>query len=216
MALDTRPARGLDGRAVTDDRPSLLWPALLAGAAFAVAAATRGGRGRALDDRVYKAVNSAHRPWLDAGMRGLTELGSIYASAGAAAAIAAGGRRREAADAMAAAGAAWLLGQGIKKAYRRARPFDSEYPGRLVIGKPRGTSWPSSHPMVLLTFADVAARNLGLGRGARRGLEGLAGLVAASRVYLGVHYPSDVAGGLLLGRALSGLWGRFVSPRFRR
>jgi membrane-associated phospholipid phosphatase len=25
-------------------------------------------------------------------------------------------------------------------------------------------------------------------------------------VYLGVHYPSDVAGGLLMGRAIAALW----------
>jgi membrane-associated phospholipid phosphatase len=76
-----------------------------------------------------------------------------------------------------------------------------------------GTSWPSAHPATLLAFVTVAARDLELSRGTRRGLAGLAGVVASSRVYLGVHYPADVVGGLLLGRAVADTWSRLVSPR---
>ena len=35
--------------------------------------------------------------------------------------------------------------------------------------------------------------------------------VAASRVYLGVHYPSDVASGLLMGRAVARIWPRWAA-----
>jgi membrane-associated phospholipid phosphatase len=69
-------------------------------------------------------------------------------------------------------------------------------------------SWPSSHPAVLTTVTRIAARELGLGPGARAGLTGLDLSVAASRVYLGVHYPSDVVSGLLIGRAVARLWPR--------
>jgi undecaprenyl-diphosphatase len=44
----------------------------------------------------------------------------------------------------------------------------------------------------------------------------LAGAVGVSRVYLGVHYPADVAGGLLLGRAVADAWTSSVSPRVLR
>ena len=193
-------------------RPGPLGTAALVAGALGLAAATAKGRGRAADDRIFKLVNSTlQHPALDRFFKGLTELGSLYASGAAAAAMALAGRRREAADAAGAAALTWVIGQGLKKAWRRNRPFQSEAPFRLLIGKPRGTSWPSSHPMVLLAFVTVAGRNLELPKGWRAALTGLAGGVAASRVYLGVHYPADVAGGMLLGRACADLWSRSVS-----
>lgn len=179
----------------------------LAGVALAIGLATRAGPGRRLDDRIYKRVNSDfEHPALDRFFSAVTELGSLYASLGAGAAVAAAGRRKEAARALGAALSMWALGQGLKKAFRRPRPWLSEAPGRLLIGKPVGTSWPSSHPAVLFAFATVAARELGLGPAARGALNAVAAAVAASRVGLGVHYPSDVVGGLLLGRAVALAW----------
>ena len=69
-------------------------------------------------------------------------------------------------------------------------------------------SWPSSHPAVLTTFSRVAARELGVGVAGRGLLSALDVAVAASRVYLGVHYPSDVASGVLIGRAVARVWPR--------
>ena len=71
-----------------------------------------------------------------------------------------------------------------------------------------GTSWPSSHPAVLLAFVTVASRQLGAGPPARTALDLLAAVVAVSRVYVGVHYPSDVAAGLLLGRGVAAAFTR--------
>jgi undecaprenyl-diphosphatase len=190
--------------------------AVLALGAVAVALATVGGRGRTVDDRLFGWVNNRpHHPALDAFFRTITELGSLWAAAAAAGAIAAGGRRRVAGDALGAAGTMWLAGQGLKRLVGRVRPYDAELPAplRLLIGKPRGSSWPSSHPAVLLAFVTVAGRDLELAAAARRAMTGLAALVGASRVYLGVHYPADVAGGLLLGRAVADVWSRTVSPK---
>jgi membrane-associated phospholipid phosphatase len=180
---------------------------MVAAAAAVGHAARRTERGRALDGDLFKAVNAGHGRTPDAVFGALTELGSLYASGAAAAVLAASGRRRAALSAAGAAGTAWLLGQGLKRAAARPRPYEDDAGGtRRMIAPPQGASWPSNHPMVLTAFTTVAARELDLGTTARAGLLGLDTAVAASRVYLGVHYPSDVVSGLLFGRALGLLW----------
>ena len=191
----------------------LTWAGLLAAGACAIGmGAMRGEEGPAVDRELFELLNRGHGPEADAFFSGITELGSFYAAGAAAGALAVTGRGRAGGRALAAAGATWLLLQGMKKVIDRPRPSDADPDGtRLMIARPHATSWPSSHPAVLTTFTRVASRELGLGALTRLGLTGVDVSVGASRVYLGVHYPSDVASGLLLGRAVARLW-----PRRRR
>ena len=184
--------------------------------ALAVSALSAGGRGQALDRAVYRAVNRGGGRLTDSFFRGVTELGSLWAAAGAALALAGARRKKEALDALGAAAAMWLLGQALKKLWRRPRPYRSLEDVRLLIAEPAGTTWPSSHPAVLLAFVTVAARDLDGSGTIKAAVVGLAGAVGLSRVYLGVHYPADVAGGLLLGRGVADLWTALVSPRILR
>jgi membrane-associated phospholipid phosphatase len=188
----------------------ITWAATLAaGGALVGHAALRTEEGREFDENLFKALNAEHEERVERFLAGVTELGSLYAAAAAASALALVGRRREGARALAGAGATWLLLQGIKRGVDRPRPFIADPEGtRRMIAEPNGTSWPSSHPAVLTTFTRVAARELGIGALGRTVLTGLDVSVAASRVALGVHYPSDVASGLLLGRAVARLWPR--------
>jgi membrane-associated phospholipid phosphatase len=198
--------------AVLTSRPASR--AVVAGlAALGVASFASRGRGRRLDHRVFRRINAGRGPAADAFFGGVTELGSIWTSVGATAALSKHGRRMEALDALGAAGATWVVGQALKRIYRRPRPYQSFRDSRLLVPEPRGDAWPSTHPAVLLAFLIVVTRNLDTALPVRAAAGGLAGVVGLSRVYLGVHLPSDVVGGMLLGRGVAEAWSAFVTPR---
>ena len=179
----------------------------LAAGAMAVEAMSSTHPGRRVDRCLFGAVNRGHGVAADAIMGALTELGAITASAGAAGVLAAAGRRGAAARGLGAATTTWVLGQALKRAYHRARPYEAlPEVVRLLIARPSGTSWPSSHPAVLLALVTAAGHDLGLSPARRAALTALACAVAGSRVYLGVHYPSDVVAGLMLGGAVGLAW----------
>lgn len=137
----------------------------------------------------------------------LTDLGSTYAAAGAAAVLWFGGRKKLARDVLGAALLAWGVAQATKPIFKRPRPYDAGEI-ELLVRKPAGLAFPSGHPALAAAMVEVTRDEL---PGAVRPmLDRMPRFVGFSRVYVGAHYPTDVIGGLLIGRAVGELWRRFA------
>ncbi len=107
--------------------------------------------------------------------------------------------RRAAVAAAASAGLAVLVGAVVSDLVDRARPFVAE-PGQLhlFIAHSADASFPSDHATASFAIAvAIVLRKRALGIAALV----LAAILSVGRVAVGVHYPSDVLAGAVLGTA---------------
>ena len=153
------------------------------------------------------------RPAADRLMYALSELGDfslIWHTAGVAEAVACSdpGVRRAVRLSTTLGVESALVNGLVKSVVRRERPsHGGERPHRLR--RPVTSSFPSGHA----SAGACAAVLLGDGRSrpVRLFWWALAALVAASRVHVRIHHPSDVVGGATIGAAIGGA-ARRLSP----
>lgn len=161
--------------------------------------------GNGFDRAVMATLGRARHPVSNAVVRGITFFGSVPGAVGVSltALALARGRPRLAWQVAVGAFGGVIAELGIKRMFRRERPTLLAHLERV-----RSTSFPSGHSMasssLYLTLAFVASRSRKLRSRRLRMLAGagaFASTIGATRIYLGVHWPTDVLGGLALGTA---------------
>ena len=191
---------------------------IVSGAAVAIAAAwafaqvadeVREGATRRFDEAVLQWVGT-HRirvPWLELAMAEVTALGTavvVMAIVGIAALFLALTRHRYSALLLLVSSLGGIiLNNVLKLGFSRPRPQIIPWSVHVM-----SSSFPSGHAMsAAIAYGTVAwlAARLAPTRLVRAVILVAAALIivliSASRVYLGVHYPSDVLAGLLVGLA---------------
>ncbi len=173
---------------------------------------------------------SHHRPWLNVVMKVFTHLGNKWTVIGvllvAVLVFWLCQRRRTACIVLATAVLGLAISQAVKYTVQRPRP---DVAWRL-LDRPSEPSFPSGHSLnsmaiygaIALTASRTLRRRVVRGLVIALGL-GLPLLIGISRPYLGVHYPTDVLAGWMLGLACAllaymadsrwGEGGRFVRHR---
>jgi undecaprenyl-diphosphatase len=197
---------------------ALLLTLLLIGAAlfafFKLASEVAEGDTMALDRYILTGLRSAADPaipigphWLPEAMTDFTALGSVpvllVAATGAIGYLLLGRRFRTALFVLATSAGGIGLGGLLKLIYARPRP--DLVPHLVAVSS---SSFPSGHAtdsaIVYLTLAALLARTVPE-RPQRLWIIGaailLTLLIGVSRVYLGVHWPSDVVAGWMIGAA---------------
>jgi undecaprenyl-diphosphatase len=155
-----------------------------------------------VDAAIFSAINGWHTPWLDAVMTGVSWLGyfpGVWFIAAAAALVHAPWRAAAFRMCLAVSLTYAVTSGVIKPLVARERPYVTVVGARTVEASPAtGPSFPSGHASTAVAGALAGAR---VWPAAAPVLWAVATTMALSRVYVGVHFPSDIVAGALVGAA---------------
>jgi membrane-associated phospholipid phosphatase len=154
-----------------------------------------------LDERLLRVMRTwGHSPGRDRAVERFSKLGergAVWLAIGAAGYALDEERREQWRGAIGTVAGVYALNTLVKLAVRRRRP---QLPGLPPLtSTPTQLSFPSAHASTSFAGA-LAYTRLGL---PAVPLYALAKGLAVSRLYLGVHYPSDVLAGALLGTVVA-------------
>lgn len=147
---------------------------------------------------------SVRNPILDNLMIFITSLGNggmIWIAATIALLIPKKTRRAGVMSAVALLGSLIINNNIVKNIVQRPRPFVTFTDLQIIIPTPSEFSFPSGHTSSSFAAAAVFYRHLPKKLGLPSVI--LAGLIGFSRLYVGVHYPTDVIAGVFMGILLS-------------
>lgn len=91
-----------------------------------------------------------------------------------------------------------IINLGLKNIVDRTRPYEYVKRLELLVPKVGNASFPSGHSSYAATFATIILF-MGKSKSLRVFTLVLAILISFSRLYLHVHFPSDVLAGIILG-----------------
>ena len=101
----------------------------------------------------------------------------------------------------------------LKNLFHRTRPCDINTAIKLLIARPVDFSFPSGHTSV--SFAAVSALFFSGKRRLWKPALVLAVLIAFSRMYLYVHFPTDILGGIVVGVVAGYLAGKIYNGKMK-
>jgi undecaprenyl-diphosphatase len=117
-------------------------------------------------------------------------------------------------SALVAAGVALIANQAIAHVWDRPRPFTTHVATTHLLSAPSpDASFPSDHAAAAFAIAFCV---LAFSRWAGVGFLAAATLIGLSRIALGLHYPSDVIAGLLVGWGAALVVVHLGAPTIRR
>lgn len=99
----------------------------------------------------------------------------------------------------------------LKNLFARTRPFDVNPSVQLLISRPKDFSFPSGHTAA--SFASVTALYLAGEKKLWKPALVVAVLIAFSRMYFYVHFPTDILGGIIVGLC-SGYLGYWIVKKY--